>query len=61
MVPEVQPGLCAYNTPRKAVMGGADFIISGRGIYKAENAVEAALKYKKEGWEAYMERTGQKE
>jgi len=42
-------------------MGGADFIISGRGIYKAENAVEAALKYKKEGWEAYMERTGQKE
>jgi len=50
-----------YNTPRKAVMGGADFIISGRGIYKAENAVEAALNYKKEGWEAYLERTGQKE
>jgi len=48
-----------YNTPRKAVMGGADFIISGRGIYQAENAVEAAMRYKKEGWAAYLERTGQ--
>lgn len=50
-----------YNTPRKAVMGGADFIIAGRGIYKAEDPMEAAKRYKREGWEAYLERTGQKE
>lgn len=48
-----------YNTPRKAVMGGADFIICGRGIYKDREPVEAAKRYKKEGWEAYLERTGQ--
>jgi len=53
-----------YNTPRKAVLGGADFIISGRGIYKAgdgspKQVEEAALRYKKEGWETYLERTGQ--
>lgn len=49
-----------YNTPRKAVMGGADFIISGRGVYAADDRVEAAMRYKKEGWEAYLERAGQK-
>lgn len=49
-----------YNTPRKAVIGGADFIISGRGVYAAEDRVEAAVRYKTEGWDAYLERTGQK-
>lgn len=48
-----------YQTPRSAVGRGADFIIAGRGIYAVEDPVEAARRYQKEGWEAYLERTGQ--
>jgi orotidine-5'-phosphate decarboxylase len=47
-----------YQTPTDAVRGGADFIITGRGIYTANNPVQAAQSYQKEGWEAYIERIG---
>lgn len=43
-----------YNTPEKAFSSKAtDIMIVGRGIYRAENPVEAAITYKKEGWDAY--------
>src|SRR5690606_14234258 len=43
-----------YNTPEK-VFGDlhTDFIIVGRGIYKADNPEVAALNYKIAGWNAY--------
>jgi orotidine-5'-phosphate decarboxylase len=50
-----------YQTPRSAVMSGADFIIAGRGIYGADDPVEAARRYQKEGWDAYLERVGENE
>ena len=45
-----------YNSP-EAVFSqlGTDFIIVGRGIYKAEDAEQAALQYKIAGWNAYLE------
>jgi len=45
-----------YQTPASAVSRGADFIIAGRGIYAAEDPVEAVKLYQKEGWEAYLDR-----
>ncbi len=43
-----------YNTPEKVFKEyETDFIIVGRAIYQAENASEAAQKYKELGWEAY--------
>ncbi|EEH37111.2 orotidine 5'-phosphate decarboxylase [Paracoccidioides lutzii Pb01] len=45
-----------YQTPASAVQRGADFIISGRGIYAAEDPLEAVLRYREEGWKAYLER-----
>ncbi|WEW57872.1 orotidine 5'-phosphate decarboxylase [Emydomyces testavorans] len=45
-----------YQTPESAVAGGADFIISGRGIYAAPDPVEAAVQYQKAGWQAYLNR-----
>lgn len=47
-----------YKTPSSAVQKGADFIIAGRGIYAAEDPVEAAKNYRDAGWKAYEERTG---
>lgn len=47
-----------YQTPESAVGRGADFIIAGRGIYKAEDPVEAAKRYREEGWNAYLKRIG---
>ncbi|KAL4923234.1 orotidine-5'-phosphate decarboxylase pyrG [Aspergillus undulatus] len=47
-----------YQTPASAVGRGADFIIAGRGIYKAADPVEAAKRYREEGWKAYLERVG---
>ncbi|KAL4879052.1 Orotidine 5'-phosphate decarboxylase domain-containing protein [Aspergillus karnatakaensis] len=47
-----------YQTPESAVGRGADFIIAGRGIYKAEDPVEAVRRYRDAGWGAYLERVG---
>ena len=46
-----------YVTPTNAVLErGADVIIVGRGITRAENVAETAAKYKEAGWMAYLER-----
>lgn len=43
-----------YNTPEHAFSQlETDFIIVGRGVYKAADAEKAVLKYKFAGWEAY--------
>jgi orotidine-5'-phosphate decarboxylase len=47
-----------YQTPSEAVRRGADFIIAGRGIYASADPVDAAKRYRDEGWRAYMERVG---
>ena len=44
-----------YNTPAHVFKNlHTDFIIVGRGIYKADDAELASLTYKLEGWEAYL-------
>ena len=45
-----------YQTPTIATGRGDDFIISGRGIYAAEDPVDFAQSYQKEGWESYLKR-----
>lgn len=47
-----------YQTPQSAIGRGADFIISGRGIYAAADPVEAVKQYQQQGWEAYLARVG---
>lgn len=43
-----------YNTPEHVFRNlHTDFIIVGRGIYKAENPEQASLNYKIAGWNAY--------
>lgn len=45
-----------YNTPEKVFSEYfTDFIIVGRGIYKANDPVDAAEEYRKAGWEAYLQ------
>lgn len=45
-----------YNTPSHAFDKlQTDFIIVGRGIYKAEDVEKAVLKYKIAGWNAYQQ------
>ena len=45
-----------YNTPEHAFRNlKTDFIIVGRGIYKADDTEMAALHYKIAGWKAYRE------
>ena len=45
-----------YNTPQHVFKNlHTDFMIVGRGIYKAENTEKSALNYKMKGWEAYLE------
>lgn len=44
-----------YNTPEYVFKTlHTDFIIVGRGIYKSEDAEAAAVTYKTEGWNAYI-------
>ena len=44
-----------YQTPAHAFKNlHTDFIIVGRGIYKAEDVEKASLEYKIEGWNAYL-------
>lgn len=44
-----------YNTPEHVFKNlHTDFIIVGRGIYKSENPESAAVTYKNEGWNAYV-------
>lgn len=45
-----------YQTPEAAIAKGADFIISGRGIYAADDPIAMVKLYQKEGWEAYLRR-----
>ena len=45
-----------YQTPEAAIGRGVELIISGRGIYAADDPVEAVKLYQKEGWEAYLKR-----
>lgn len=45
-----------YKTPQKVFKEYfTDFIIVGRGIYKANAPVAAAEEYRKQGWDAYIE------
>jgi len=44
-----------YNSPEHVIRNyGTDFIIVGRGIYKADEPEQEALRYKNEGWTAYL-------
>ncbi len=45
-----------YQTPEAAIKRGADFIISGRGIYATSDPIQAAKLYQNEGWAAYETR-----
>jgi uridine monophosphate synthetase len=46
-----------YVTPEKAILEhGSDIIIVGRGIIKAEDALAEAQKYRRSGWESYLQR-----
>lgn len=44
-----------YRTPRDVILGGCDVIIVGRGIIEGD-AVANAERYRKAGWDAYLER-----
>ncbi|WP_313598669.1 orotidine-5'-phosphate decarboxylase [Epilithonimonas vandammei] len=45
-----------YNSPEHVIKNyGTDFIIVGRGIYKADEPEQEALRYKNEGWKAYLD------
>lgn len=45
-----------YQTPEAAIKRGADFIISGRGIYATADPIQTVQLYQKEGWAAYEAR-----
>lgn len=51
-----------YNTPEHVFkMLHSDFIIVGRGIYKSDDPEAAAVTYKNEGWNAYINSLQKKE
>ena len=45
-----------YQTPTSAIEGGADFLITGRGIYASSDPVAAVRRYQDAGWSAYLNR-----
>lgn len=45
-----------YVTVEEAVLGGADLIIVGRGIYGKGDFEKNAIRYKEEGWKAIIKR-----
>lgn len=45
-----------YQTPKSAMAGGSDFLISGRGIYAAADPIAAVQEYREAGWNAYLAR-----
>lgn len=45
-----------YRSPKMLIQGGADVIISGRGILQANNSLSEAKKYREAGWLAYENR-----
>ncbi|MBU0647632.1 orotidine-5'-phosphate decarboxylase [Patescibacteria group bacterium] len=45
-----------YNTPESVMAGGTDIIIVGGGIYKADDPLAEAKKYRTAGWQAYQTR-----
>ncbi|KAF2874163.1 orotidine-5'-phosphate decarboxylase [Massariosphaeria phaeospora] len=50
-----------YNTPRRLIFEqGCDVIIVGRGIVRAQDRQKEAERYRSEGWQAYLDRVGDK-
>ncbi len=45
-----------YTTPADVIKAGADAIIVGRGIYRADNPLQTAKEYRTAGWQAYQQR-----
>ncbi|MCK5504254.1 MAG: orotidine-5'-phosphate decarboxylase [Thermodesulfovibrionia bacterium] len=45
-----------YTTPADVIEAGADAIIVGRGIYGADDPLQAAKEYRTAGWQAYQQR-----
>ncbi len=46
-----------YTTPEQAILEkNSDIIIVGRGIYQSEDPLAEAQKYRRAGWEAYLQR-----
>jgi len=46
-----------YLTPEEAIKSGSDIIIVGRGILHSQDPLAEAQRYKKAGWDAYVQRT----
>lgn len=46
-----------YTSPRDAIIeNDNDIIIVGRGIYQADDPLQAAKHYRQEGWQAYLDK-----